>query len=42
MNMPRFLHSRIARALKVDREGRRYSRSSRTPELAGEQKPSAA
>jgi hypothetical protein len=41
MNMPRFLHSRIARALKVDREARRYGRS-RTPELAGEQKPSAA
>ena len=41
MNMPRFLHSRIARALKVDREARRYSRN-RTPELAREQKPSAA
>ncbi len=41
MNMPRFLHSRIARALKADREEPRYNRS-RTPELAGEQKPSAA
>jgi hypothetical protein len=41
MNMPRFLHSRIARALKADREARRYSRA-RAAELAGEQKPSAA
>ena len=41
MNMPRFLHSRIARALKADRDEPRYRRS-RTPELAGEQKTSAA
>ena len=41
MNMPRFLHSRIARALKNDREDRRY-RQSRATGLVGEQKPSAA
>ena len=41
MNMPRFLHSRIARALKAEREARRYRRS-RTPERVGESNPSAA
>ena len=39
MNMPRFLHSRIARTLKNDREDRRYRRA---PSLAAEQNPSAA
>jgi hypothetical protein len=39
MNMPRFLHSRIARALKHDRDDRRYRRA---PSLVGEQNPSAA
>src|SRR3954466_3812431 len=39
MNMPRFLHSRIARALSAEREDRRYRRS-RTPELVGESNPS--
>ena len=39
MNMPRFLHSRIARELKNDREERRYRRSGG---LVGEPKPSAA
>jgi hypothetical protein len=41
MNMPRFLHSRIARALKAEREDRRYRRG-RTPEFVGERNPSAA
>ena len=41
MNMPRFLHSRIARALKAEREDRRYRRG-RTPEFVGESNPSAA
>src|SRR5436853_6301623 len=41
MNMPRFLHSRIAQALKTEREERRYRRG-RTPELVGESNPSAA
>jgi hypothetical protein len=41
MNMPRFLHSRIAQALSSQREERRYRRS-RTPALVGEQKTSAA
>lgn len=41
MNMPRFLHSRIARELKNDREDRRYRRSAAS-ELVGEPKPSAA
>jgi len=40
MNMPRFLHGRIARALKAEREERRYRR--RTPELVGESNTSAA
>ena len=40
MNMPRFLHGRIARALKAEREERRYRRS--TPELVGESNTSAA
>ena len=39
MNMPRFLHSRIARELKNDREERRYRRNGG---LVGEPKPSAA
>jgi hypothetical protein len=39
MNMPRFLHSRIARALKSDRDDRSYRRN---PGLVGEHKPSAA
>lgn len=39
MNMPRFLHSRIARALRHDRDDRRYRRA---PSLVGEQNPSAA
>jgi hypothetical protein len=39
MNMPRFLHSRLARALKLDREDRRYRPA---PSMAGEQNPSAA
>lgn len=39
MNMPRFLHSRIARALKPDREDRRYRPA---PSMVGEQNPSAA
>ena len=30
MNMPRFLHSRIARALKNDRDDRRYRRNRRS------------
>jgi hypothetical protein len=38
MNMPRFLHSRIARALKAEREERRNG----APELVGESNPSAA
>ena len=41
MNMPRFLHSRIARALEAERDERRYRRS-RTPEFVGESNPSAA
>jgi len=41
MNMPRFLHSRIAQALSSQREERRCRRS-RTPALVGEQKTSAA
>jgi hypothetical protein len=41
MNMPRFLHSRIARALNDDREDRRYRRN-RATSLVGEHKPSAA
>jgi hypothetical protein len=41
MNMPRFLHSRIARALNNDRDEPRYRRN-RTPALVGEQEPSAA
>lgn len=40
MNMPRFLHSRIARALNAEREERRYRR--RAPELVGESNTSAA
>jgi hypothetical protein len=40
MNMPRFLHSRIARALKAERGERRYRR--RAPELVGESNTSAA
>jgi len=40
MNMPRFLHSRIARALKADREERRYRRPA--PEFVGQSNPSAA
>jgi hypothetical protein len=40
MNMPRFLHGRIARALKAEREERRYRR--RTPELVGDSNTSAA
>jgi uncharacterized protein len=40
MNMPRFLHSRIARALKAEREERRYR--GRTPELVGESNTSVA
>lgn len=39
MNMPRFLHSRIARTLKNDRVSRRYRRPA---PLVGEQNPSAA
>ena len=41
MNMPRFLHSRIARALKNDRDDRRYRRNP-AGSLVGEHKPSAA
>jgi len=41
MNMPRYLHSRIARALKNDREEKRSYRRSAT-RLVGEQKTSAA
>lgn len=41
MNMPRFLHSRIARELKNDREDRRYRRGAASG-LVGEPKPSAA
>jgi hypothetical protein len=41
MNMPRFLHSRIARELKNDREDRRYRRNAASG-LVGEPKPSAA
>ena len=40
MNMPRFLHSHIARALSNDREERRYRRNPAT--LVGERKTSAA
>jgi len=40
MNMPRFLHSRIARALKNERDDRRYRRSA--AQLLGEQETSAA
>ena len=39
MNMPRFLHSRIARALKNDREDRQYRRGE---SLVAERKTSAA
>jgi hypothetical protein len=41
MNMPRYLHSRIARALKTEREDRGFRRSAATA-LVGEQKTSAA
>ena len=41
MNMPRFLHERIARTLNNDRKDRRYHRNS-APGLVGEHKPSAA
>jgi len=41
MNMPRFLHSRIARALGNERNDRRY-RGNPAAALVGEQKPSAA
>ena len=41
MNMPRFLHSRIARALKCDRDTRRY-RPNPSAGLVGEHEPSAA
>ena len=41
MNMPRFLHSSIARVLKAEREQPRYRRN-RTPDLVGESNPSAA
>jgi len=40
MNMPRFLHSRIARALNAEREERRYRR--RSPDLVGESNTSPA
>ena len=40
MNMPRFLHSRIARALKNEQDDRRYRRS-RTPALAGQETSAA-
>jgi len=40
MNMPRFLHSRIARALKNERDDRRYRRNA--AQLLGEQETSAA
>jgi len=40
MNMPRFLHSRIARTLKNERDDRRYSRNATS--LLGEQETSAA
>lgn len=41
MNMPRFLHARIARELKRHREARRY-RPSPTPSLVGAGGPTAA
>ena len=41
LNMPRFLHSRIARALKHERDDRRY-RHNPSPALAGGQETSAA
>jgi len=41
MNMPRFLHSRIARALNNERDEPRYRRN-RARELVGAQEPSAA
>ena len=41
MNMPRFLHSRIARALNNERDEPRYRRN-RPRELVGAQEPSAA
>jgi len=41
LNMPRFLHSRIARALKNERDDRRY-RHNPSPALAGGQETSAA
>jgi len=40
MNMPRFLHSRIARTLKNERDDRRYRRNATS--LLGEQETSAA
>jgi hypothetical protein len=40
MNMPRFLHSRIARTLKNERDDRRYRRNATS--LRGEQETSAA